>query len=181
MGRAPRAAAVLALAALLSGCQTTGSEPPSGAVTGAVTGAAAGAGAQAGIRIASGGHTGNPLVGLLAGALVGAIVGTYVTGQPAGPEPIPALSEADQALADRAVAESAEAGIGRRIRWTSQTDGGVSGWTEAYPVDEPVVGRECREIRMYYDFPDTPRVEAKVYCREGERWVQAPMAPPSEG
>ena len=133
------------------------------------------------MRIASGGHTGNPLLGLVVGAIVGGIVGNYVTGQPTEPTPIPALTEADQVLADRAVAESADAGIGLRVRWTSEADGGVSGWTEAYPVDEPVVGRECREMRMYYDFPDTPRVEAKVYCRDGKSWVHARPTAPSEG
>lgn len=161
---------------LLAGCETTGDDPPSGAVVGAATGAAAGLGSEAGIRIASGGHTGNPLLGLLVGGLVGGAVGLYASGEPALPKPIPKLGEADQKLADQAVAQSVNAGIGQRIHWKSEADESISGWAEAYPVDEPVEGRECREMRMYYNFGDTPRVEAKVYCREDGRWVQAPPA-----
>lgn len=160
------AVAILAVSALaLAGCQTTGDDRPPGAVVGGVAGAAMGAGTGVG---------GSSLLGALVGVVAGAVIGAYVIDGSA--TPLPTLDEADQKIADRASAEAAEAGIGERIPWKSETDDDISGWSEAYHVDKPVPGKECREARMYYAFGKRARLETKVFCREDGRWVEAPPA-----
>lgn len=157
-----RAATAVIATVILAGCQTTSNEPPSGAVVGGVTGAAMGSTTGVG---------GSSLLGALVGVVAGAVIGSQVIDGPA--KSFPPLTGADQSLADAAAGDAADAGIGQRIHWKSNTDDGVGGWSEAYSVDEPVPGRECREIRMYYSRGSEARVEAKNFCREGERWVRS--------
>jgi len=168
MTRIGRTAALLAAIALgLTGCQTTGNQPPSGAVVGGVTGAAMGAGTGVG---------GSSLLGALVGVVAGAVIGSYVIDGPA--TPLPTLSEADQKIADRAAGEAADAGIGKRVPWKSGTDDSISGWSEAYHVDRPAVGKgvpgkECRKAMMHYAFGERARLETTVFCRENGQWVRS--------
>ena len=163
------AVAVAVSAILLSACQTTETERPSGAVVGAVSGAAVGAGAQAGMRIASGGHTGNPLLGLLVGAIVGGIAGHYLIDTPGGGSSI-ALSEEDRALAEATAAKAAAAPDGERSEWRSATEEDVHGWAEPFRNVQGEDGRRCREVKWSYYRGSAQTVHTSRYCLEGEKW-----------
>jgi len=165
-----RAAAALAVSAiLLSACQTTGTDRPSGVTVGAVSGAAVGAGAQTGMWIGSGGNAGNPLLGLLVGAIVGGIAGHYLIDTPGGGSSI-ALSEEDRALAEATAAKAAAAPDGERSEWRSATEQDVHGWAEPFRSVEGEDGRRCREVKWSYYRGSAQTVHTSRYCLEGEKW-----------
>ncbi|MEQ8395604.1 hypothetical protein [Thalassobaculum sp.] len=164
MARVRRIVAVFAVSAIaLSGCQTTGSDQPSGAAAGAAVGAASGAGAATGTAIAGGGFSGqNILVGVLVGAVVGAIAGGAFWAS---------LDKADRLRAEDAARQSANASIRGPVHWQSETNKDVFGWAER--ASPPVLdgGNLCKQVKSYYYLNDRERTGTQRFCLQDERWV----------
>ena len=160
------AAAVAVAALLLSACQTTGDQQPSGAVAGGLVGAAGGAGAATGTSFAGGEYSGqNMLVGLLAGAVVGAIAG--------GGSFWSSLGEDDRRRAADAALQSANAVSPGPIHWQSEKNKDVFGWAERASPAVLDGGELCKRVKSYYYLDDREHVETKRFCFRNERWTEA--------
>ncbi len=169
MTRNRRTVVAMAVAALLlAGCQTTGDDPPSGAVAGSLTGAASGAGAATGIAIAGGGFSGqNTLLGLLVGAVVGGVAGHYMaSGDSSG-----SYGAAEREKADQAARELLANPSIRIVQWESDAHSRVYGWVRPSTGGLVKVDKGCRSLKFVRFVNGLSTEEDRQFCRDGDRWI----------